>query len=94
MNKEPIVLGLAPAIITGIIAALANGLRAFNIVDLNQAQLDALNGIAVATMLLLATLGAWWARQHSTPTSNPTLDEGTVVTVVTPPGQPNHTTTV
>lgn len=92
--KEPIILGLAPAIVSGLIVALANVLRAFGVVDLTQEQIDALNAAALALMLVLGALGAWWARRHSTPTANPTLDEGTVVTVITPPGEANRTTTV
>jgi hypothetical protein len=92
--KEPIILGLAPAIITGLITALANVLRAFGLGDITKEQIDALNAAALALMLVLSAVGAWWARERSTPTASPTLDQGTVVTVVTPPGEANRTTTL
>jgi hypothetical protein len=82
--SEPILLGLAPALVTGLIAALANVLRAFGFGDITQQQIDALNGAALAIMLVLAALGSWWARQHSTPTASPTLPVGTTVTVTDP----------
>lgn len=82
--SEPIILGLAPALVTGLIAALANVLRAFGFGDITQAQIDALNGAAVAIMLVLAALGTWWARRRSTPVASPTLPAGTTVTVTDP----------
>lgn len=76
---EPILLGLAPALITGLIAALANVLRSFGVADITQAQIDAVNQAAVAIMLVLAGVGAWWARRHATPVARPSLPEGTAV---------------
>ncbi len=86
MDREPIILGLAPAIVTGLITALANVLHAFNILDITQAQIDALNAAAIAIMLVLGALGAWYARSKATPVDSPALPEGKAVTL--PDGTP------
>jgi hypothetical protein len=95
VNREPIILGLAPAIVTGLIAAVANVLRAFGFGDITQAQIDALNAAAVAIMLVLAALGAWYGRSKVTPTDAAHLPEGTVVTTTSATtGTKTGTTTV
>lgn len=63
-------------------------------VAVTQAQQDSileLVGAALAVMSLLLT-GVTLAK--TTPVSNPTLPEGTVVEVLTPKGQPNRTAVV
>lgn len=82
--REPVILGLAPALVTGIITAIVNVLKAFGVADITQAQVDALNAAAIAIMLVLAALGTWYARDRSTPTAAPKLPEGTVVTTTSP----------
>lgn len=91
---EPILVGLAPALVTGVLAALANVLRAFGIGDITQAQIDALNAAVLPMMLVLAAVGGWWARRNSTPVAAPRIPEGTSVTVVTPSDQPNKSVTL
>ncbi len=86
MDREVILKGLTPAIVTGLIAAIANVLKLFNVVDITQAQIDALNALAVALMLILGTIGAAYARDRVTPTSSPALPEGKAVTL--PDGTP------
>jgi hypothetical protein len=39
---------------------------------------------------LVLTVVVLYARAKSTPIAKPTLDQGTIVTVVTPEGQPNY----
>ena len=61
---------------------------------MTQAQQDSILepvGAALAVMSLLLT-GVTLAK--TTPVSNPTLPEGTVVEVLTPEGQPNRTAVV
>ena len=80
MNKEPIILGLAPALVTGLITALANVLHAFGFGDITQAQIDSLNQAAVTLMFVLAALGTWWGRSRVTPVAAPVLPHGTPTT--------------
>lgn len=90
---EPILIGLAPALVTGLIVALANVFTAFG-VGITQIQVNALNAAVLPVMLVMAAVGGWWARRNSTPTAAPRIAEGTTVTVVTPADQPNRVTTV
>lgn len=91
---EPVIVGLAPALITALVVALANLGRAFG-VDINQVQIDAINAAVVPVMLVLVAVGAWWARSKSTPVDAPKLETGTVVTVTDPsPSVPDTKTVV
>lgn len=90
---EPIILGLAPGLITGLILAFANLAKAFG-VDITKEQVEAINGVVLPVMLVLFAVGGWWARKHATPTASPTLPEGTEVHVVTPPDQSDRTVTL
>jgi len=87
---EPVLLGLTPALITGAITAIANVLKTFGIVDITDEQVAALNGAAVAIMLILAALGTIWARSRVTPVASPVLPPGTVVNQ----RDPSHADTV
>jgi len=82
-----------PALLVGLVRALLILLVTFG-VAVTQAQQDSileLVGTALAVVSLLLT-GVTLAK--TTPESNPTLPEGTVVEVVTPEGQPNRTAVV
>jgi len=81
---EPVLIGLAPAIITGFIAAVVNFLNAFGLLVITETQLDALNKLAIAVILIVGGVGAWYARSKVTPTAAPTLVSGTSVTVTNP----------
>jgi hypothetical protein len=85
---EPVVIGLAPALITGLVAALANLGKAFGL-NITQDQIDAINAAVIPVMLALVAFGTWYGRRNSTSVASPVLPQGTEVTVVTPPGQPN-----
>jgi hypothetical protein len=87
--SEPVIAGLAPALITGAVAALANLALAFGL-TITQAQVNAINAAVLPVMLVMAALGTWWARRKSTPVASPTLPQGTTVTVVTPGDSPNE----
>jgi hypothetical protein len=83
----------SPALLVGLIRAVLIMLVTFG-VAVTQAQQDSileLVGAALAVMSLLLT-GVTLAK--TTPVSNPTLPEGTVVEVLTPGGQPNRTAVV
>ena len=72
MNREPVIVGLAPALVTGLITAIANVLHAFGWGSITQEQIDALNALVVPVMLVLAALGTWWGRSKVTPVNGST----------------------
>lgn len=94
MTRHPILLGLTPAIVVGLIAAVANLLNAFGIASISQEQLDSINALVPFLLLLLGAGGVGYAQNKSTPVSDPVLPQGTEVTVTTPPGQPDEKVTL
>jgi hypothetical protein len=83
----------SPALLVGLVRAVLILLITF-CVAISQAQQGSileLVGAVLAVMSLLLT-GVTLAR--TTPVANPSLPEGTIVEVVTPEGQPNHTAVV
>ena len=62
-------------------------LLAIFVPDLTQAAQLAIIAFGNAVILTVVVL---YARAKSTPIAKPTLDQGTIVTVVTPEGQPNY----
>ena len=82
-----------PALVVGLVRAILIFAISFG-VAITQEQQDAtlmLVGSFLAVVSLLLT-GVTLAK--TTPVSNPTLPEGTVVEVLTPEGQPNRTAVV
>lgn len=84
MNTEPIIVGLAPAAITGLITAAVNAANAFGVTQISDAQVNSLNALAIAFMVVAGGIGIWWARRNATPTASPTLPEGTIVKTTNP----------
>ena len=83
-TREPIVTA---AVIVTAIGALVAALNAFGVTHITDEQLRSMGSAIVALWPLLLVI-----RQIVTPTAAPVLSEGTSVTVVTPPDQPNKTT--
>ena len=75
-----------PVLATTIVGAVLACLVAFGL-NLSEQQTTAVIG-------LVAALLAVFARSQVTPTAAPVLDKGTLVTVVTPKGQPNASATL
>jgi uncharacterized membrane protein len=67
LNSEPVLWGLTPAIVTGVITSAINLGNTFGLIAVTGDQLDALNAFAVQLMTLLGVLGAVWARNRVTP---------------------------
>ena len=61
-------LGLTPAILTGLITTAVNVGTAFGILSVTPDQLNALNAFAVQLMTVLAVLGVAFGRSKVTPT--------------------------
>ncbi len=80
------ILGREPAAIAAFIAIVVNLAISFGL-NLTTEQIALINTLVVAGLALLV-------RQNVTPTSNPTLAEGTKVTVATPAGTPDKVVTV
>ena len=78
-----------PAVVAGAVIAVLQALVLFNVVQVDEIQLAAINTALIAVLSLLV-------RQNSTPTSAPTLPSGTevavkgtedtVISAPTPPG--------
>ena len=95
MNTEPIIIGLAPAAITGLITAAVNAINAFGIAEVTDAQLQSLNGLAIAAMVVLGGIGIWWARRRATSIASPNVPVGSTVRTYDPTdGSAGPTTTV
>lgn len=77
--NEPVILGLTPALVTALITAVANVLKAFGVVPITDQQIESINALAIALFAVLAPLGVLWARNRSTPVASPNLPIGTVV---------------
>lgn len=82
--REPIIAGLAPALVTGLITAIINVLREFGVADISGTQIAAVNALAVSAMTVMAAVGVWWARRRATPVASPQLPEGTTVRTIDP----------
>lgn len=67
MTNEPVLLGLTPAIITGVITSAINLGNAFGVIQVTPDQLAALNEFAVQLLLILTVVGAVFARSKVTP---------------------------
>lgn len=67
MNNEPVLLGLTPAILTGLITSAVNVGNAFGFIQVTPDQLNALNAFAVQLMTVLGVLGVAFARSKVTP---------------------------
>lgn len=77
---EPVLWGFTPAVVTGLIVAIINLLKAWVPgLDITQEQIDSLNQAVLPIMTILAIAGAAWARGQVTPTSSPVLPPGTLV---------------
>jgi len=87
VNSEPITISGAIGIV------LSTGLTLISLfgVQLTPEQMAAVLGFGNAVIILAVMI---YSRARSTSLSNPTLAQGTTVTVVTPEGQPNSTTTL
>lgn len=81
MSNEPIIIGLTPAIVTGLISSVATFGKSFGFWDLSDDQVNAINDLAVKLMTVLAIVGVWVARKFATPAKSPTVVSGTTVTV-------------
>jgi hypothetical protein len=68
MQSEPVLLGLTPAIATGLITAAINLGNSFGLFTVTPDQLNALNTFAIQLMTVLAVLGAFFARSKVSPT--------------------------
>lgn len=90
MTRHPILVGLSPAIVTALIAAVANFANLFGLASFSKEQVDAINTLALTLLVLFGIGGVGYAQNKSTPTDSPRLDKGTEVEVVTPPDQPNE----
>lgn len=66
--KEPVLLGLTPAIVVGLLGAVLNVSGAFGLVVVTPEQRAALNELIIQVFTVLAILGAWYARSKVTPT--------------------------
>lgn len=90
-NREPVRwIGIIVSCILAVVSILSSE-GVLN--DAVKGQItDAVNAIAQLLMLIAPIIAAELARRQVTPTSNPILDSGTVVTVITPEGQPNRET--
>lgn len=94
MTRKPILVGLAPAAVTAIVLAIVNLMRAFNIGDITDEQVEAINGLLAVILPFLGVGGIVYAQDRSTPVAAPALPQGTTVEVVTPPGQENTTVVI
>ncbi len=80
------ILGREPVAIAAVVAIAINLLVSFGL-KLDVTQISLINALVVGVLALLA-------RTQTTPVSNPTLKQGTAVTVETPAGEANRVTTV
>ncbi len=67
MTNEPVLLGLTPAIVTGVITSAINLGNAFGVITVTPEQLGSLNEFAIQLMTLLAVVGAVFARSKVSP---------------------------
>jgi hypothetical protein len=83
----------SPALLVGLIRAVLILLVTFG-VAVTQAQQDSILELVGAVLAVMSLLLTGVTLAKTTPVSNPTLPEGTVVEVLTPEGQPNRTAVV
>lgn len=84
-NARDTILGY-PILTLGVVGAALDVAVSFGL-GLSVQQTGLILGLAAAVLSLIG-------HSQVTPTSRPTLTQGTVVTVVTPPGQPNESVTL
>ena len=82
-----------PALLVGLVRAALIRLLTFG-VAVTQAQQDSILELVGAVLAVMSLLLTGVTLAKTTPVSNPTLPEGTVVEVLTPEGQPNRTAVV
>ena len=82
-----------PALVVGLVRAALILLVTFG-VAVTGAQQDSILELVGAVLAVMSLLLTGVTLAKTTPVSNPTLPEGTVVEVVTPDGQPNRTAVV
>ena len=89
-GREPAFwIGLAVTLILGVVQTLAgNGLISDVVAGKTT---DIVNSLAQLLVLIAPLIAGIVIRGQVTPTSAPAVDQGTVVTVITPEGQPNRT---
>lgn len=94
------IFGREPAFWIGLIVTIIFGalqtLTGQGVISdaLNSQITDGVNAIAQLLVLFAPLIAGVVIRQGVTPSAFPSLDQGTQVTVVTPEGQPNTTTTL
>jgi hypothetical protein len=92
-GREPVVIiGVIASCVIAVVQVLS-GNGVISDVAAGKA-LDATNAMAQILTILAPIIAAGLARGQVTPVSNPTLPQGTVVNVTTPPSVPNTTTTL
>jgi len=77
-----------PALLVGLVRAALILLVTFG-VAVTQAQQDSILELMGAFLAVLSLILTGVTLNVTTPTSNPTIEQGTTFTVVTPDGQPN-----
>lgn len=82
-----------PALLVGLVRAILIFAISFG-VAITQAQQDATLMLVGSVLAVVSLLLTGVTMSKTTPVSNPSLPEGTVVEVVTPEGQPNRTAVV
>jgi hypothetical protein len=96
----PTIFGKEPVVIIGVIAscviAVIQVLSGQGIITdvIAGHVIDATKALTQILTILAPVIAAFLARPQVTPVANPTLPQGTVVNVVTPPASPNTTTTI
>jgi hypothetical protein len=92
-GKEPVVIiGIAASCVIAVVQVLS-GNGVISDVAAGKA-IDATNAMAQIITILAPAIAALIARPQVTPVASPALPQGTKVTVITPPANPNTTTTV
>jgi len=77
-----------PALLVGLVRAALIFAVSFG-VDITQAQQNSTLVLVGAFLALLSLILTGVTLNVTTPTANPTIEQGTTFTVVTPAGQPN-----
>lgn len=94
MTRYPILTGLSPAIVIGLITAIVNLLNAFGWVTITPEQLNSINTLATTLLVVLGIGGVAYGQNKSTPVDDARIPEGTQITVVTPKGEEDKQVTV
>lgn len=92
-GRQPVVwIGIIASVAVAVVQALL-GQGVISDVTAGKA-VDTVNALGQILTVLAPVIAALVARTQVTPVSSPVLPQGTKVTVVTPPGSPNTTTTL